>query len=69
MTKGQQFAEWYRKMDWEGGVAELVQYGDYDSGDLPLDNLLDELNSLLQAINSRINELVKKYGDDMYDED
>lgn len=68
MTKGQQFAEWYRRMDWEGGVSELVQHGEYDSGDDKLDNMLDTLDSLLTSINERINVLEEEYKDEMYDE-
>lgn len=69
MSKGQQFADWYRKMDWEGGVAELVQHGDYESGDHKLDCMLDELDSLLININRHIVLLVAEYGEYMHDED
>lgn len=67
MNKGKQFADWLQRMDWEGGVAELVQHGDYDSGDHKLDSMLDELDSLLLNINSRINELVKEHKEELHE--
>lgn len=68
MTKGQQFAEWYWRMDWEGGVSDLVQKGEYDSGDDKLDAMLDELDSLLTRINERINVLEEKYKNEVHGE-
>lgn len=69
MNKGQQFADWYRRMDWEGGVSELVMHGDYESEDHKLDCMLDELDSLLTNIHHHIAQLVKEYREYMHDED
>lgn len=67
MSKGKQFADWLQRMDWEGGVAELVQHGDFESGDYELDCMLYELDNLLGNINLRIKELVKEHKEELHE--
>lgn len=67
MNKGKQFADWLQRMDWEGGVAELVQHGDFESGDYELDRMLYELDNLLGNINLRVKELIKEHKEELHE--
>lgn len=61
MSKAEQFATWYSKMDYEGGLEPLIYYGFVDSGDSKLNSLMEELKELLERIHIRVGELEDLY--------
>lgn len=68
MTDIKRYADWYAKMDYEGGLADIVDYGDLDSGDSVLDDILETLKEALHAARARMHDIKQKYGDAIYAE-
>lgn len=65
MVNVKQFVDFLGQMDWEGGVEGIVRHGFDTSGDVILDDLLDQVDSMLQEINSRIDLLNKRHKEEI----
>lgn len=61
----EQFVEWHRKMESEGGVAELAEYGRVPSGSKEIDQLMDSLADLLDDIYSEVDDIMEQYEDEI----
>lgn len=58
VEKLKQFAT---KMEWEGGLYELVSWGKIDSGDEELNNLMQQLYNLKDEIEMYWEDLVEEH--------
>lgn len=67
MTDVKLFAKFYHAMDWEGGLEGIIRHGFDETGDPPLDNILEQLEGWLNAADLRISEIMHEHGDEVDD--
>lgn len=65
MVNVKQFLDFMAQMDWEGGIEGIINHGFDTSGDQVLDDLLDQVDSLLQETNARIDSIYKKHKEEI----
>lgn len=63
MTDVKKFHEFMQQMDWEGGYEGIVNHGFDGTGDGKLDNLMEELEAILEEIQSRVSKLISEHGE------
>lgn len=66
MSNKKTFQAFLDKMEWEGGLVEVVTYGLLEAGDEELDSHLVALQQAIDGAENRIAELRTKYGIEEY---
>lgn len=61
MADVKKLKDFAQQMDWEGGWDGITRHGHDGSGDDKLDNLLEQLEVVLNALDNRWDELNKVY--------
>lgn len=57
MTDTVKLRQFLDKLEWEGGIVEIINYGITDSGDAQLNCLLSNLKEALHAAETRLYSL------------
>lgn len=60
------FLAFHNKLEWEGGIGELINYGWSDStGDARLDSLWEQLDSVMNDVDRRVTQLYNEHSDEL----
>lgn len=68
-TDVKQLVEFAQKMDWEGGLIEMIQHGYDTTGDTKLDVLMEKLEAAYDAAAARWRVLSAQHYDAIWGED
>ena len=61
MSKRAQFKNFLAKMEWEGGITGLLEWGDLDSGDDELNEQMGSVREAIENVEARIEDLKEEY--------
>lgn len=68
MTDIKKYAQWYAKMDYEGGLSEMLAHsGAGNTGDAELDAILVQVEEAMSAAYYRMNRIEDTFGEAIYE--